>query len=104
MTATAQAVPGEVRSLTERELMRRVIVRLMPIVTFIYLIAIIDRSNIGFAKLQMAQDLHMSEAVYGFGASLFSSAIWCSKSRARLPYTTSARADGLPASCSPGAS
>jgi len=71
MTATAQAVPGEVMSLTERELMRRMIIRLMPIVTFIYLIAIIDRSNIGFAKLQMAQDLHMSEAVYGFGASLF---------------------------------
>src|SRR6516162_7402533 len=71
MTATAQAVPGEVMSLTERELMRRMIIRLMPIVTIIYLIAIIDRSNIGFAKLQMTQDLHMSEAVYGFGASLF---------------------------------
>ena len=55
----------------EQQLMRRVIIRLMPIVTIIYLIAIIDRSNIGFAKLQMTQDLHMSEAVYGFGASLF---------------------------------
>jgi len=71
MTATAEAVRGEVTSLTERALMRRVIVRLMPIVTFIYLIAIIDRANIGFVKLQMAQDLHMSEAIYGLGASLF---------------------------------
>ena len=55
----------------ERQLMRRVTLRLMPLVTLIYLIAIIDRSNVGFAKLQMVQDLHMSEAVYGFGASLF---------------------------------
>jgi MFS family permease len=55
----------------ERELMRRVTLRLMPLVMLLYLIAIIDRSNVGFAKLQMVQDLHMSEAVYGFGASLF---------------------------------
>jgi MFS family permease len=55
----------------ERQLMRRVTLRLMPLVTLVYLIAIIDRSNVGFAKLQMVQDLHMSEAVYAFGASLF---------------------------------
>jgi hypothetical protein len=51
--------------------MRRLILRIMPIVTIIYLIAIIERANIGFAKLQMVQDLHMSEAAYGLGASLF---------------------------------
>jgi sugar phosphate permease len=55
----------------ERKLMRRLILRIMPIVTIIYLIAIIERANIGFAKLQMVQDLHMSEAAYGLGASLF---------------------------------
>jgi len=52
-------------------LIRRVMRRIMPLVTLIYLIAIIDRSNIGFAKLQMLQALGMSEAVFGFGASLF---------------------------------
>ena len=68
---TAAAVQDAARPLDGQQLMRRVIIRLMPIVTIIYLIAIIDRSNIGFAKLQMTQDLNMSEAVYGFGASLF---------------------------------
>ena len=69
--ATAATAYDAARSLDEQQLMRRIIIRLMPIVTIIYLIAIIDRSNIGFAKLQMTQDLNMSEAVYGFGASLF---------------------------------
>jgi MFS family permease len=69
--ASPAALQDAAPAIGDQQLMRRVILRLMPIVTIIYLIAIIDRSNIGFAKLQMAQDLHMSEAVYGFGASLF---------------------------------
>ncbi|MBR7513619.1 MFS transporter, partial [Mycobacterium tuberculosis] len=31
----------------------------------------IDRVNVGFAKLQMLQDLQFSEAVYGLGAGIF---------------------------------
>jgi MFS family permease len=71
MTTTEALIQDAVPSVAEQQLMRRIIIRLMPIVTIIYLIAIIDRSNIGFAKLQMMQDLHMSEAIYGLGASLF---------------------------------
>ncbi len=52
-------------------LMRRVLWRIMPLVTLIYLVAIIDRSNIGFAKLQMLQQIGLTEAAYGLGASLF---------------------------------
>ena len=67
----AESVGKAAASVDDQQLMRRVTLRLMPLVTLIYLIAIIDRSNVGFAKLQMVQDLHMSEAVYGLGASLF---------------------------------
>jgi len=35
------------------------------------MVAFIDRVNIGFAKLQMATDLGLSEAVYGVGAGIF---------------------------------
>lgn len=45
--------------------------RLMPLLGFVYLIAYIDRQNVSYAKLQMADDLGMSEAVFGLGASLF---------------------------------
>jgi MFS family permease len=36
-----------------------------------YVIAYLDRVNVGFAKLAMLDDLHFSDAVYGFGAGLF---------------------------------
>ena len=45
--------------------------RMMPLLGAMYLIAYIDRQNIGFAKLQMLDDLHLSETAYGLGASLF---------------------------------
>ncbi len=37
----------------------------------LYLCAIIDRSNVGFAKLQMLDELHLSEAGFALGSSLF---------------------------------
>src|ERR1700753_2016408 len=44
--------------------------RLLPLLVLLFLVAFIDRQNVGFAKLQMLSDLHISEAAYGFGASL----------------------------------
>ena len=55
----------------EQALMRRLGWRLLPLLILIFLVAFIDRQNVGFAKLQMLTDLHISEASYGFGASLF---------------------------------
>lgn len=55
----------------EQALMRLLGWRLMPVLVLMFLVAFIDRQNIGFAKLQMISDLHISEAVFGFGASLF---------------------------------
>jgi|ERR1700761_1543951 MFS family permease len=55
----------------EQALMRRLGWRLLPLLILIFLVAFIDRQNVGFAKLQMLADLHISEASYGFGASLF---------------------------------
>jgi MFS family permease len=36
-----------------------------------WLLAWIDRGNIGFAKLQMATDLHFDDAIYGLAAGIF---------------------------------
>ncbi len=55
----------------ENRAYRRVTRRLMPILFVSYLFAYLDRVNIGFAKLQMQQDLHMSDSVYGIGAGIF---------------------------------
>lgn len=50
---------------------RKVTRRLMPMLVLCYLAAFVDRSNVGFAKLQFMTDLGFTEAVYGFGAGLF---------------------------------
>ncbi|MEB6336111.1 MFS transporter [Serratia rhizosphaerae] len=50
---------------------RKIAWRLMPILMLCYLCAYLDRVNVGFAKLQMMDDLALSETVYGLGAGIF---------------------------------
>jgi MFS family permease len=44
---------------------------ILPLLFAGYFLAILDRVNVGFAKLQMAGELGLSDAVYGFGAGVF---------------------------------
>jgi MFS family permease len=55
----------------EAKLFRKIIWRVVPLTVLIYLIAIIDRANVGFAKLQMVSALEMTEQLYGLASSLF---------------------------------
>ncbi len=45
--------------------------RLIPFLFLCYVVAYLDRVNVGFAKLQMLKDLGMSETAYGVGAGIF---------------------------------
>ncbi len=45
--------------------------RLLPFLILAYLMAYIDRANLGIAKLQMQGELHFTDAVIGFGAGIF---------------------------------
>src|SRR5207249_8279091 len=45
--------------------------RLIPFLFLCYVVAYLDRVNVGFAKLQMLNDLKFSETVYGLGAGIF---------------------------------
>ena len=45
--------------------------RIVPFLMLCYLVAYLDRVNVGFAKLQMSSDLHFSDTVYGLGAGIF---------------------------------
>ena len=45
--------------------------KILPLMLIGYTIASIDRVNVAFAKLQMGDDLGLSEAMYGFGAGIF---------------------------------
>jgi MFS family permease len=58
-------------SATGDAIYRRISRRILPLILAGYIIAYIDRVNVGFAKLQFLQDLSFSDAVYGLGAGLF---------------------------------
>jgi len=45
--------------------------RLVPFLFLLYIVAYLDRINVGFAALQMNQALGFSSTVYGFGAGIF---------------------------------
>ncbi len=52
-------------------LYRKVAWRVLPLLLLGYIIAYLDRVNVGFAKLAMLGDLGMSDAAYGLGAGIF---------------------------------
>jgi sugar phosphate permease len=49
----------------------RIAWRLLPLLFVCYIVAYLDRVNVGFAKLQMVTELRWSDATYGFGAGIF---------------------------------
>jgi ACS family tartrate transporter-like MFS transporter len=55
----------------ETHLFLRIRWRLLPFLFLLYVVAYVDRVNVGFAALQMKDQLGFSDAVYGFGAGVF---------------------------------
>lgn len=51
--------------------MRKVIWRIVPILFVCYVLNFLDRINVGFAQLQMKEQLGFADTVYGLGAGLF---------------------------------
>lgn len=52
-------------------LYRKITWKLIPFLCLCYLAAYLDRINVGFTGLQMADQLQLSEAAFGLGAGLF---------------------------------
>ena len=54
----------------EQRTMGKVAWRLVPFLMLCYFFCFLDRVNVGFAALQMNQDLHFTASVFGFGAGI----------------------------------
>ena len=63
----------ELKTFTQSEarIISKLTWRIMPFLFLLYIIAYIDRINVGFAALQMQQQIGLSDAVYGAGAGVF---------------------------------
>ena len=55
----------------EEKTYRKVDMRLIPFLFLCYILAYLDRVNVGFAKLQMLKALSMSDAAFATGAGIF---------------------------------
>jgi len=55
----------------EAKTYHKVDVRLLPFLFLCYILAYLDRVNVGFAKLQMLKDLSLSDAAFATGAGIF---------------------------------
>ena len=51
--------------------LRKIHWRLIPFLFVLYVVAWLDRVNVGFAALQMNADLHFSGSAFGFGSGVF---------------------------------
>jgi len=65
---SASAVLPDVGERTTRRIARR----LLPFLFVLYVIAFLDRVNVGYAGLEMSRDLNFSDRVFGLGAGIFS--------------------------------
>lgn len=78
-----------------REVIARVTRRLIPFAFICYVVAYIDRVNVGFAATVLQRDLGLTDSQYGHGAGLFFLGTACSRCRATSFSNVSARGGGL---------
>lgn len=74
MSVQAAAAPGSAASSEQSFIDKtysKVFWRLVPFLMLCYIVAYLDRVNVGFAKLQMSKELGFSETAYGLGAGIF---------------------------------
>lgn len=55
----------------EQQTIKRVTRRLIPFLILLFVVAFLDRNNVGFAALRMNEDIGISQTIYGLGAGIF---------------------------------
>lgn len=61
----------QTESPNDHRMYRKISWRIMPLLLAAYVVAFLDRINVGYAQLQMKQTLDFSDAVYALGAGIF---------------------------------
>src|SRR5215472_10402695 len=67
----AQAETAKQNTVDGRRLYSRISWRLIPYLFLLYIVAYVDRVNVGFAAIDMKHQLGFSDTVYGIGAGIF---------------------------------
>lgn len=70
-SVSRRATPIAPPDLRADKVYKRVMWHLLPMLVAVYIIAYVDRSNVGFAKLGFMHDLGFGDTVFGIGAGVF---------------------------------
>ncbi len=65
------SAPGIVSNLIETAAIRKLRIRLLPFLLALYVVAFVDRINLGFAALTMNRELAITSQQFGFAAGIF---------------------------------
>jgi ACS family tartrate transporter-like MFS transporter len=63
--------PSNQAGVDARALYAKISWRLIPYIFILYILAYLDRVNVGFAAVEFKRDLHLTDAVFGFGGGIF---------------------------------
>ncbi|MES2249367.1 MAG: MFS transporter [Pseudomonadota bacterium] len=69
--AAGARTPASADARDDAALFRKITWRLMPLLCACYVLNYLDRTNVGYAQLQMKDQLGFSDAVFGLGAGIF---------------------------------
>jgi len=65
------ADPEPAQTVDARRLYNKITLRLIPYLFFLYILAYLDRVNVGYAVVELKSDLHLADAVFGLGAGIY---------------------------------
>lgn len=69
--ANSTSVPVEIEGIDARKIYSKISWRLIPYIFLLYILAYLDRVNVGFASMEFKRDLHLTNTIFGLGGSIY---------------------------------
>jgi len=69
--ANSPTTPEQSAPVDARKLYRKITWRLIPYIFTLYILAYLDRVNVGFAAVEFKRDLHLTDSIFGLGGGIF---------------------------------
>ena len=69
--ANSPTGPEELQEVDAKKLYRKISWRLIPYIFLLYILAYLDRVNVGFAATEFKRDLHLTDTIFGLGGAIY---------------------------------
>ena len=70
-TANSPAGPEQTQAVDAKKLYSKISWRLIPYIFLLYILAYLDRVNVGFAATEFKRDLHLTDTIFGLGGAIY---------------------------------